>query len=363
MDSIIKKVLKKIENNGFEAYVVGGHVRDLILGKKSYDIDICTNALPKELIKIFPYAISHNYGGITFKIKKYNFDVTTYRKELKYKDRKPVELEYINNLFDDIMRRDFKMNTLCMNSKGHIIDLLDGFADIQNHKISVVGNCDTKFIEDPLRMLRAVRFMTVLDFEMDLEIKKCIESNKSLISTLSINRIKEELDKIMVSKNVIKGLKTLKELGILEVLDINFNDLKYVSDPLGMWAQLDMKFNSAFTKEEKTTIINIRKILNTKNIDKMILFEYGLYQSLVAGEILGINRLSINKLYKQLPIYNKKEIAITAEELIKLLNVEPGEIISKIIYDITIEIINKRLKNNNHDIKLFILSKKAMWFK
>ena len=98
LDKVIKNVLIKLENCGFEAYIIGGCVRDLLVGKESYDVDICTNAIPKELIKIFPKANTKNLGGIDFKIKEYHFEITTYREEIKYKNRKPSEFNYINNL-------------------------------------------------------------------------------------------------------------------------------------------------------------------------------------------------------------------------------------------------------------------------
>lgn len=363
MEQIIKKVLKKIENNGFEAYLVGGYVRDIILKRKSFDIDICTNALPKDLVKIFSNGTINEYGGINFKIKKYNFDITTYRKEKKYKNRKPIEIEYINNLFEDIKRRDFTINAVCMDSKGYIIDLIDGVNAIKEKEIITIGNPDEKFVEDPLRMLRAIRFMTILDFKLDKSLKTSIIKHKEKISTLSNNRIKEELDKILVNENVLRGLEALKELEIFTVLGISMNDIVYVSDKLGMWAQLDFSFNSAFTKEEKNNIINIRKILKTKTIDVDVLFEYGLYLSCVAGEILGLSKLQINRLYKTMPIHDRQEVAITPGEIIEILEIEPSDTISVIYNVITREILYKRLKNNYQDIKKYILAKKEMWLK
>jgi len=122
MDKIIKNVLKKIEDAGFEAYLVGGFVRDYLLGIKSLDVDICTNALPKDLHQMFPSnSNSNTYGGFNLKIKNYNIDITTYRKELKYDKRKPTEIVYIDKLEDDIVRRDFTINSVCMNKEEKII--------------------------------------------------------------------------------------------------------------------------------------------------------------------------------------------------------------------------------------------------
>ena len=131
MEKIIKKVLNKIEKNGFEAYIIGGYVRDLILNRVSYDIDICTNALPKDLISIFPNGHIGIYGAIDFKMGKYSFQITTYRREYNYVNRRPNKVEYINNLLEDISRRDFSINTICMNQKGNIIDILGATNDLK----------------------------------------------------------------------------------------------------------------------------------------------------------------------------------------------------------------------------------------
>lgn len=363
MEQIIKKVLKKIENCGFEAYIVGGYVRDLFLNRKTFDIDICTNALPKELVKIFPSGAINEYGGINLKYKKYNFDITTYRKENKYINRRPVEIEYVNNLFEDIKRRDFTINAICMDSKGYILDLVEGISAINQKNILMIGDLDAKLTEDPLRILRAIRFMTILNFNLDESLKNAIIKHKEQLSNLSPNRIKEELDKILINKNALYGVEQLKELGIFDVLGINANNITYVADKLGMWAQLDFSFNSAFTKEEKNNIINIRKILKNESIDIDILFNFGLYLTSVAGEILKINKGQIIKMYKLMPIHDKQEIVIMPGEIIEILEVKPSDKIGKIYNDITYEILHKRLKNNYQDIKKYILAKKEMWLK
>lgn len=360
MESTIKKVLKKIECNGFEAYLVGGYVRDLLLGKCTYDVDICTNALPRELIKIFPNCSNNKYGGINFKIKKFNFDITTYRKEIKYQNRRPTEIEYINNLFEDVKRRDFKINAICMNSKGFIIDLVGGMSDIENKLINTIDDCSSKFIEDPLRMLRAVRFMSVLDLKLDPQIINAIEKNKNLILTLSDNRIKEELDKILISDNALEGIKMLDSTGILSLLKISYDNLTLVNNLQGMWAQFAFEFNSAFTKEEKNNIINIQKILENKVITEKELFKYGLYQCIVAGEVLGIDKLQINRLYKRMPIHSKQDISITSQDIMEILDIEPCEAISVIMNEITEQILKRRLKNNYKDIKRYLMKKKEL---
>ena len=122
------ELLKKIEEHGYEAYIVGGYVRDYCMNNESSDVDICTNAKPKDLIKIFDDADlpKEKYGSVTLKHKNVRYEITTFRKELKYENRKPVEIEYTDELLEDLIRRDFTINSLCMDSNGNILDFFEG---------------------------------------------------------------------------------------------------------------------------------------------------------------------------------------------------------------------------------------------
>ena len=357
MDKIIKNILKNIENEGYEAYIVGGFVRDHLLGKLTYDVDICTNALPMNLKQIFKINQNSNgYGGFNLKVKKYNIDITTYRKEKKYNKRRPVEIEYINNLFEDIKRRDFTINALCMDKNENIMDLLGGKKDLDNRIIRVVGNADEKFKEDPLRMLRAVRFATVLDFEIEEETFSAICKNAELINTLSPDRIKEEFTKMLSSKHIKKGLEILSNTGIDKIVGLSYNNVVFTSDILGMWAQIEIK-KVNFTKTESENIAKIKTLLKIGKIGNFELFNHGLYLCSVAGQILNINYQTVNKNYKSLPIKSMKDIDINGAEIIKILDIEPGKRISEIINDIKIEILNRKLKNRKYEIKKYILRK------
>lgn len=360
MNKIIKNILNKIEKEGYEAYVIGGYVRDLLVGISSYDIDICTNATPKELLKIFPNASSKNLGGIEFKIKEYHIEITTYREEIKYKNRKPIEFNYINNLVLDLQRRDFTINAICMNSKGEIIDLLGGIDDLSNLKVKMIGNVETKIKEDPLRILRAIRIATILNFNLETTLYKEIEENKELILTLSNTRIKEELDKILLSKNVKKGLNLLNDLGLLNILEItNWEDITPIKNLDGMYAQIKTSYSLPFTKEERNNIISIRRMVNSNLIDKFTIYNYGLYLSLVAGEILGIDKKTINKIYKDLPIHDKKEINIKAKDIAKILDIDYSKKIGIIMKNIESLIINGKIKNKSADIAKYLKNHKS----
>jgi tRNA nucleotidyltransferase (CCA-adding enzyme) len=358
LNKLIKNILSKIENHGFEAYIIGGYVRDLLVGKSSFDIDICTNATPKELIKIFPQSSTKNLGGIEFKIREYHFEITTYREEIKYKNRKPIEYNYINNLVEDLKRRDFTINAICMNTKGEIIDLIDGTKDLANLKIKMIGNIKTKIKEDPLRILRAIRIATHLNFSLDSELYKELKKEYKRVLKLSNTRIKEELDKILLSENPKKGLKLLEELGISKLLGLTYNEITNVKNLEAMYAQIDIKYNLPFTKVERENIKNIKSILKKGDINKSTLYKHGLFLTTVAGEILNINKKTINKMYKELPIKVRKDLNITPDEIVKILNIEYSSIVGKILNDLENLIISGKIKNKKKDIIKYLIETK-----
>lgn len=358
-------ILERIEENGFEAYIVGGYVRDYLLGINSSDVDICTNARVRELLDIFSdYNVSSNeYGAVKLITNDSRIDITTYRRDLKYNgSRRRVEIEYVDNLLDDINRRDFTMNTLCMNKEGNIIDVLNGKEDIEKKIIRCVGNIDDRLNEDPLRMLRAVRFATTLNFEIEEELYKELKRNRTLIAQLSRERIKEELNKILTSTNALRGLKMMRNLGFLDYVGIDFNDnLVYVSDICGMYSQLTLKKEFPFSKEEKETIKAVKNILNYGIIDENVIFTYGLYVSLVAGSILGVEREYITSLEKNLPIKRIKDIKISSDEICSILNIKPNKIIHLVYDELKDLILKGKLINDNNSIKEYLMINRKKW--
>lgn len=353
MDKRIKKVLEKLETNGFQAYLVGGFVRDYLIGKTTHDVDIATDALPKDIHKLFNSNKS-NYGSVNLKIEELNVDITTFRQDLNYVKRKPSEVKYIKDLKEDLLRRDFTINAICMDKSGKVIDYVGGCEDLNNRLIRVIGDADQKIQEDPLRILRAIRFASVLDFDLDKTLKETIQKNSHLVTTLSKERIKKELEKILMSKNYLKGLNLLDKTGISSYLGLQYSNINYVDDLLGMWSQIKIS-EIPFTNNEKRTIINITEVLNEGDINNLVLYKYGLYVSTLAGKILNINPVNINKMYKKLPIKSREDIDISSKQLLNLVDCKKINETFKVVEE---EILKGNLRNKRKDIIKFIEERK-----
>ena len=358
MDTALK-VLEEITKHGFKAYIVGGFVRDYLLGLDTNDVDICTDATPKDIKEIF---ISVNlpidsYSAVRLYIKKYTFDIMTFRKEISYyNNRKPAEVEYIKDLKEDLLRRDFTINSLCMDKDGNIIDLLDSKSDIDNRIVRSIGDPITKFTEDPLRILRAIRFYTVLDFELDDSIIDAIKRTKGELKRLSYSRKKDELDKIFNSSNAHKGVKLLTELELDKELDLDFSKCVLDSDLIGIWSTIGINGNYPFTKNEKDLIKEIKAAMEEDLTSNVVLYKYGPYVSSIAGSLKQMDRGVITNAYENLPIHSRKDVDISANQIVGLLNITPSHLITDIYDDLINKILCGKLDNNYQAISNYIVS-------
>lgn len=360
MDNLVFKILKKINSHGYDSYIVGGFPRDFYMGRKSNDYDICTSATPKELKEIFNDSIkSEQYGSVILEIKNTKFEITTFRRDIKYiNNRKPVKIEYVKSLNEDLKRRDFTMNTMCIDENGKLIDLMNAKKDIDKKIIRMVGNPNIKLKEDSLRILRAIRFATVLNFRLDEDLKDAIIKNKELLRNLSYYRKKEELDKIFSSPNSMYGIELIKLLGLSEVLELkNIEKIVPTVYLIGMWAQIDSIDKYKFNNTEKDTIKKIKELMDKNILDYNNLYKYGLYISTIVSEIKGIDKKLINEKFDSLYIKNISEINIDAEEICKLLNKKPGKFLKDIFKDIENKLVNKSLVNDKETLAKYILQK------
>ena len=353
------ELLNIFYEKGYESYIVGGFVRDYILGKKSCDVDICTNATPMEVKEIFndvklPF---EGYGSVHLAYKKVNFEITTYRMDLEYLNkRSPSKIMYTDNLIIDLKRRDFTMNTICIDKDGNVIDLLNAKEDIKNSIIKCVGNSDKRLKEDALRILRAIRFSCELNFVLDEELKQAIINNKEGLNELSYYRKKQELNKIFSSSNALYGVSLIKEFALDEYLGININKrIIKTSDPIGIWAQIEPISEYQFTSNEKDYISSINKIVEKKEISDIDIYNEGNYVCFIAAQILGIDEVNIYDRYDNLPIKKTSDIALKPGEIIDILSLEDKSKIKLIIKDLELKIIDKKLKNDKAIIKEYII--------
>jgi len=220
----VEIVVQELEKSGFEAYVVGGCVRDLLLQREPEDWDVTTNAKPEEIQKIFPENFYENkFFTVTVRTgsdipKLQEIEVTTFRSDHKYTDRRrPGEVRYAKTLQEDLSRRDFTVNAVALRNS-EIIDPFEGRKDLNAKLIRAVGEPAARFQEDALRMMRAARLATVLDFKIEEETKKAIQACSQLLEEISEERVRDEFLKIIMADHAMSGIELLHELGLLRYI-------------------------------------------------------------------------------------------------------------------------------------------------
>ena len=229
----VELVIERLKKKGFEAYVVGGCVRDFLRKVKPEDWDIATNAKPEEIQKVFPKSFYENKfltvtvqtGSPDPKLKE--IEITTYRQEAKYTDKRhPDEIKFAKTIEEDLARRDFTVNAIAIKLTEarplqiRIVDLFEGQIDLETKIIRAVGNPEERFSEDALRMMRAVRFATTLgeDWSIETNTAKAIKKNSPWLQAISKERIRDELMKIIIAERAAEGIELLRELGLLKYI-------------------------------------------------------------------------------------------------------------------------------------------------
>lgn len=216
----VNYIIDELMQHGFEAYAVGGCVRDMVLGREPEDWDITTSATPLEVKKLFRRTVDTGivHGTVTVLLDKDHFEVTTYRLDGEYEDnRHPKEVSFTSSLSEDLKRRDFTINAMAYNEKEGFVDLFGGMEDIKKRIIRCVGSAGERFDEDALRILRAVRFSAQLDFSIEDETMKAIMEKAVHLKNISAERIRVELTKLLLSDHPDR-LRTLYDVGITSVI-------------------------------------------------------------------------------------------------------------------------------------------------
>ncbi len=229
--SNVSFILNKLSLNGYDAYIVGGCVRDSLIGRVPSDWDICTNAKPEDVIELFDSSgyktveTGLRHGTVTIIIADEHFEVTTFRMDGEYLDgRRPDNVEFTDDIAKDLSRRDFTINAMAYNKEEGLIDPYNGLDYLNSRVVRCVGNPNERFQEDGLRMLRAIRFASQLGFKIDRDTAVSITDNRKLLKCISQERIREELNKILISENPSDGMTALRTLKLLDYIIPELND-------------------------------------------------------------------------------------------------------------------------------------------
>lgn len=216
----VEKIIERLNSAGYEAYVVGGCVRDSIMEKTPHDWDICTSATPEVVKSLFSHTTDYGmkHGTITVFADKEGYEITTFRAETDYSDhRHPDTVEFVADLKSDLSRRDFTINALAYNNESQLIDMFNGLDDIRNQMIRCVGNADERFKEDALRILRALRFAATLGFDIEDKTSEAIHYNVHLLKYIAEERKRDELMKLLGGNYTTKILLEYSDV-IAEVI-------------------------------------------------------------------------------------------------------------------------------------------------
>ncbi len=367
------KVLDKLNKNGFLAYIVGGYVRDSLLNIESDDIDITTNATPQDLKRIFNVegSIGEKYLSVVVNQDEYSFEVTTFRKDISYTNHRHPVTEITDKLEEDLIRRDFTINALLMDSAGNILDYHNGLLDLKNKQIRAIGNPNIRFDEDALRILRACHFVAKLGFDIEQSTFDAMINNAKNVSLLSSERIIDELNKIVKGKHWRKGLKYLLDSTAANYLNIDkalalILNKKDIPD-LDVIIALSIYYNKntifGLDNAKKKLYFNsleligkdlsLPSILYYNSIDTLVLatkLNYYLSLSNIDGE-------KIRALKEALPIKNRKDICISKSEITCIINKEDGPWLGMLYKELETNIINRNLVNNTIEIKEYIRRK------
>ncbi|CDA26905.1 cCA-adding enzyme [Lactobacillus amylovorus CAG:719] len=379
-------VLRTLEDAGFEAYFVGGSVRDVLLHRHVHDVDITTSAYPEEVKELFDKSIDTGikHGTVTVLYGGESYEITTFRTESGYQDfRRPDHVTFVQNLDEDLKRRDFTINALAMDMHGDIVDLFNGIEDLKNHIIRAVGNPEKRFHEDALRMMRAVRFMSQLEFKLEEKTEQAIKDNHELLKKISVERIREEFVKM--------GLGPFSRQAFQIFLDTQLSedvpDFAGKKDLLQVYPQL--KFSPTMEASLWAVIIILLKVSNenigkfmrdwknsnamTEKVEQIIkmfdliadhvptdyeLFEAGediIINTIDVADILGqpVSSEALVDRYLALPIKTPSELAVDGRFLIKR-GMRPGAQLGRTLNQIRKKVVACEIENSEEAIEQYL---------
>lgn len=381
-------VLEKIWAEGFEAYYVGGSVRDRLLGLPVNDVDIATSAHPQEIKKIFKRTVDVgiDHGTVLVLAEGSEYEITTFRTESTYKDfRRPDSVTFVRSLNEDLKRRDFTMNAIAMDEEGNLKDPYNGMGDLKRGIIRAVGNPHERFNEDALRMMRAVRFAGQLNFEIETETLQSIKDNAPLLEKIATERIQIEFEKLLTGNSRQEGLQAMiytelyrycpglaKNKAALEAL---IDDQAIFKHPESAWAfllyQIDKlnpegvfkerrflvkwKLSNKMIHAARTLYTGLKKRLTNQQIDPVDIFFLGEEAALKVEDLMvhaGVEakHQAVLDCYHDLAIHEKNELAITGHDLIQASSIKAGPWLGDAMDTALKAVINQEVSNNKIEL-------------
>ncbi|GEQ48854.1 CCA tRNA nucleotidyltransferase [Tetragenococcus koreensis] len=377
-------ILKKIEQAGHEAYFVGGSVRDVLLNQPIHDVDIATSAFPAEIKQIFSKTIDVGieHGTVLVLERSGQYEITTFRTESIYQDfRRPEHVEFVRSLKEDLKRRDFTINAFAIREDGEIIDLFDGLKDLDDRILRAVGDPHERFYEDALRMMRGLRFVSQLGFDLEKETFSAIKENHQLLKKISIERINVEFVKLLLGNYRKKGVQTLVESQCFEYCPalagkkeelLSFAALpeKVIKQESQAWVLLIDQLNlkeadiRPFLKEWKCSnemIKTVQSVFYGLQIRKEqaftadLLYQLGETQAILVEELLPFygKTASLEKVlidYHRLPIHSLKELAVNGNDLMTYFDKKPGKWLKEQLTSLEKAVIHQQVPNKKEEL-------------
>jgi tRNA nucleotidyltransferase (CCA-adding enzyme) len=384
-------VLERLESAGFEAYFVGGSVRDYLLHKEINDVDIATSATPEEVKQIFDKTvdIGIEHGTLLVLYQNHSYEITTFRNEAEYEDfRRPKEVTFIRSLTEDLQRRDFTMNAIAMNKDGNLIDPFQGQLSIRNQVIQTVGKAADRFQEDALRMMRAVRFVSQLSFTIEEETLNALKNLVYLLENIAVERKQMEFEKLLSGANRKQAIQLILQTNIyiyLPGLAKHGESLKllleYKLDKLDkreLWAlllfclRIEKTKIEGFLRDWRIPLKEIREIqLILYYLNKRLETSWSHYDLYAATKdifisserlYLVINGIEGNEsikeyveMYDGLPIKERSEMDLTGTDLMDWFNKSGGPWVKELLFKVEQAILEGRVDNNKKIIKEWLM--------
>ncbi len=375
-------IIETLESYGYKGYIVGGAIRNLLMGIPVNDIDITTDCLPEQMIRIFertvPVGIEH--GTVIVLIEDFPFEVTTFREDGEYKDhRRPDSVNFVTSLKVDLERRDFTVNAIAAD-KYQLYDYFDGTKHIEDRLIQAVGNPALRFEEDALRIIRALRFMSVLDFQIEQETLENMKQSAQYLEAVSIERIIIELCKLLSGINVTRSLKLFFELGINRYIPF-FKDMKpyIVTQPVLLYEYISsyiflhdqtlsqtlpqLKLSNAEKRNIKETIKLLHHLVEGDRTIEYLLYHFGLdffKRTLSLAKAVNIEALHINykaydekslsEIYDGLPIQSRESLAINGTILMEYYKRKGGPWIKDILGITENAVLHNEVQNTKNTL-------------